>query len=350
MSIHSQEAALDIEQEYKTTLRLQSNARFLSKKQWCAEEIEAFLKTEQELITPALWDLTMHPRTSSDIELAMAGYFDASAEASEMCVELLRNIKTAQSNYQSMDSFLASMSEDGTASTSAASAPLALNPFCISRSNFRQIHDKYSSMFRSIRSCHKKVTRKLKIVKAIKKLLKIGLVVACGAAAVAAVAAAAHLLFFGLMVGPAAAGLCPMALRKRTTKTKQSSKAASLLQLREQLDTAAKGTYVLGNDLDTVSQLVARLSDGIERENAMAQWCVETASEGSSVLEMVSELKRSHPSSRRLVEELEEQVCLCLATMHRARLLQERLLLLCKQEQCISYVPYETSLERSNDR
>ncbi|TVU14537.1 hypothetical protein EJB05_38012, partial [Eragrostis curvula] len=256
-----------------------------------------------------LQDMTMQRSTySPEIEVAMAGYFNASAEASEMCVDLLRNIKSAQRNYQSMDS-------------TSAGAPLAVNPFCTTRSNFIQIHDKYTSMFRSIRSTHKKVARKLKVVKAIKKLLKVGLVVACSAAAVAAVAAAAHLLFFGLMVGPAAAGLCPIALRKRMTKKTRSSKTGSLLRLREQLDTAAKGAYVLGNDLDTVSQLVARLSDGIERENAMSQYCVEREREGSSVPEMVSELKKSYSNSRMLALELEEHVCLCLATIDRARVL-----------------------------
>ncbi|TVT99534.1 hypothetical protein EJB05_55094, partial [Eragrostis curvula] len=203
----------------------------------------------------------------------MAGYFNASAEASEMCIELLRNIKSAQSNYQSLDS-------------TNAGAPLALNPFCTTQSNFWQIHDKYSSMFRSIRFSHRKVARKIKVVKAIKKLLKIGLVVACGATAGVAAAAAAHLLFFGLM-----------------------------------LDTAAKGTYVLGNELDTVNQLVARLSDGIERENAMAQYCLGRENEGSSVPEMVRELKKSYSNSRRLALELEQHVCLCLATIDRARVL-----------------------------
>ncbi|TVU14533.1 hypothetical protein EJB05_38008, partial [Eragrostis curvula] len=293
MSARGQQAALDIDQEFNNTLRLLN-------KQQCEEEMEALLQ-----------GLTTHPRTySPDIDLKMAGYFDASAEATEICVALLRNIK----------SFLASMSTDLTASTGAG-AGLALNPFCTTRSNFRQIHDKYTSMFRSIRSSHKKVARKLKVMKAIKKLLKIGLVVACGAAAVGAVAAAAHLLFFGLMVGPAAAGLCPIALRKRMTKKTRSSKTGSLLRLREQLDTAAKGAYVLGNDLDTVTQLVARLSDGIERENAMSQYCVEREREGSSVPEMVSELKKSYSNSRMLALELEEHVCLCLATIDRARVL-----------------------------
>ncbi|GJN27644.1 hypothetical protein PR202_gb15685 [Eleusine coracana subsp. coracana] len=95
--------------------------------------------------------------------------------------------------------------------------------------------------------------------------------------------------------------------------------ATSLLRLREQLDVAAKGTFVLGRDLDTVSHLVARLSDGIERENAMAMCCVERVEERRSVVEMVRELRRSCSSSRRLAEELEEHVCLFLATIHRAR-------------------------------
>uniref|UniRef100_A0A0E0AW60 Uncharacterized protein n=1 Tax=Oryza glumipatula TaxID=40148 RepID=A0A0E0AW60_9ORYZ len=88
----------------------------------------------------------MHRRTSSEIELAMAGYFDASDEASEICKQLLTNIKNAQSNYLSMDSFLATISNSVTATDGAAAmtavAPLAAvwsNPFsdAATRSSFR---------------------------------------------------------------------------------------------------------------------------------------------------------------------------------------------------------------------
>jgi hypothetical protein len=80
----------------------------------------------------------------------------------------------------------------------------------------------------------------------------------------------------------------------------------------------AKGSYVLGQDLDTVSTLVARLSNAIERENTLARWCMERADERTSVLEMANELRRSCSSSRRLTEELEEHVCLFIANIHRA--------------------------------
>ncbi|CAL5017036.1 unnamed protein product [Urochloa decumbens] len=320
---------LNIEEEYNNTLQTHSNACFLSKKQQSDEEMGVPLDTRQDLIiSPMLHNMVIHRRTSSEIKLAMAGYFDVSAEASEMCRQLLRNIKSAQSNYQSMDSFLASMS-DITASTSSTLEPsVRSNPFCtMTRSNFRQIHDRYSSILQRIRSSHRRVTRKLKMMKAIKELSRTCVLMACGAAAAAAIGAAAHLLFFGMLViGPAAVGLCPAAL-KRAARTARKRRRCSwttsseLMRLQEQLDTAAKGTYVLGRDLDTVSHLVARLSDGIERENAMARRCEERSGERSSVMEIVSELRNSCSSSRRLADELEEHVCLCLVTIHRARLL-----------------------------
>uniref|UniRef100_A0A0D9Y6E0 Uncharacterized protein n=1 Tax=Oryza glumipatula TaxID=40148 RepID=A0A0D9Y6E0_9ORYZ len=54
----------------------------------------------------------------------MAGYFDANDEASEICKQLLTNIKNAQRNYLSMDSFLATIS-DSVAATDGTVAPLA---------------------------------------------------------------------------------------------------------------------------------------------------------------------------------------------------------------------------------
>ncbi|CAD6263747.1 unnamed protein product [Miscanthus lutarioriparius] len=343
MSVHATES-FDIEEEYKNTLRTQSNACFLSKKQRPEEEMEVFLDTQQDDFTSLMLQNTVLMRRSAaptEMELALADYFDASAEALEMCRQLLRNVKSTQRNYRSMDRFLAAMAADSTASTSSRASlavaeeppfPVRSNPFCTTtRSNFRQIHDKCSSILHTIRSSHGRVARKLKIVKAVKKLSRTLLVIASVAAAAAAIGAGPYLLFLiGLLIGPAAAaGLCQIALKRRpltatTTKGRSGGKITTALSLlQDQLDTAAKGTYVLGRDLDTLNQLVARISDGIERENDMAWRCVEAASDRcpAAVLEMVSELRRSCSASGRLAEELEEHVCLCLATIHKARVL-----------------------------
>jgi hypothetical protein len=305
---------LNIEEKYVKMLRTESNMRFLTNK----EEIEAL---QQDIILPML-DNMLQKIKSTEIELAMAGYFDASAEASEICKQLLRNIKNTQSNYQSMDSFLASILGCTTATSSTSlgieTFPVKSNPFSTTtRSNFRQIHDKYSSVLQTIKSSHKKVAKDLKIVKTIKKISRTCLLMACG---VVAISSAAHLMLFSLLVGSAIMGLCPMALKKRITRLKRS-KTKSLQRLQEQLDTAAKGTYVLGRDFDTVSHLAVRLSDGIERENSMAMYCKGMVGEKIPVHEMVMELRRSCCNSRRLAEELEEHVGICLATINRARVL-----------------------------
>ncbi|WVZ85635.1 hypothetical protein U9M48_032536 [Paspalum notatum var. saurae] len=263
-------AQLDIEEEYRSTLRTESNARFFS----------ASLRSDEDdhlsLIHPVLHNLPMRRRTCSEIELALADYFVASAEALEMCRQLLRKIRSTQNDYLSMDSFLlaSSMGLGAALKQQPLLFPVSsiTNPFsATTRSDLRRIHDRYSSILQRIMSSHRKAARKLKIVRAVKKL----------------------------------------------------PRTRSLLRLQEMLDTAAKGAYVLGRDLDTVSHLVARLSDGIDRETAMSRRCEERRSgeRRSMMVEMVSELRRSCSSSRSLVDELEEHVCLCLATIHRARVL-----------------------------
>jgi len=61
--------AQDIEEEYNSTLRSQS------------KEMEALLETQEIIISPVLHNMMVHRRTSSEIELAMANYFDATTEA-----------------------------------------------------------------------------------------------------------------------------------------------------------------------------------------------------------------------------------------------------------------------------
>lgn len=310
---------LSIEEEYVNTLRTRSNMRFLLNKQEYEEEMEDLLQPQKDLILPMLHKM-MQEIKSTELGLAMTGYFDASTEASEICRQLLRNIKNTQSNYQSMDNFLASILGCTTATSSTPLAletfPVRSNPFSTTtRSKFRQIHDKYSSILQTIKSSHKKVAKKLKIMKVIKRLSRACLIIACGAVAIGITA---HLLFFSLLVGSAVMGLCPFVLKRRITRLKRS-KTKSLRQLQEQLDTVAKGTYVLGRDFDTVSDLVVRLSDGIERENTMAMYCMEMVDEKFPVQEMVMELRRSCSTSKRLAGELEEHVGLCLATIYRAR-------------------------------
>uniref|UniRef100_A0A0D9W4X7 Uncharacterized protein n=1 Tax=Leersia perrieri TaxID=77586 RepID=A0A0D9W4X7_9ORYZ len=334
-----EQESLTIEEEYINTLHTRSHARFFfSPRKHQFDDPQQ--QQEEIVITPDVQRM-MHKRTSSEIELAMAAYFDASAEASEICRQLLANITNTRSNYLSMDTFLASISDCATSARTTATATAmgigcsSSNPFGgATRGSFRRVQDRFASILQAIRRSHGKVARRLRVANAVRRAWRACAVAACGAAAAASVAVPAHLLFLGLLVGPAAMALCPMALKRRRKMSTAAARSTALARLQEQLDTAAKGTYVMGRGMDTVSHLVARLSDGIERENAMARRCAERVLAGDGdgggdgegrlflpVREMVSELRRSCSSSRKLAEELEEHVCLCLATIHRARVL-----------------------------
>ncbi|TVU14551.1 hypothetical protein EJB05_38026, partial [Eragrostis curvula] len=220
----------------------------------------------------------------------MAGYFNASAEASEMCIELLRNIKSAQSNYQSLDS------------TNADPRQVLFHV------PEHQIQSQEGGEEDQGREGNQEATEDWPCRG-----------VWCDRGGRRRRCSAPALLRpYGRAGGSRAV---PDHAQEADREEDEVQQDRVFTAAAEQLDTAAKGTYVLGNELDTVNQLVARLSDGIERENAMAQYCLGRENEGSSVPEMVRELKKSYSNSRRLALELEQHVCLCLATIDRARVL-----------------------------
>ena len=94
-----------------------------------------------------------------------------------------------------------------------------------------------------------------------------------------------------------------------------------LRKVGQQLDVAAKGTYILNRDFDTMSRLVARLHDEVEHNKAMIQFCLDRKEDRVSLQEVVKELRKSDVGFRKQVEELEEHVYLCLVTINRARAL-----------------------------
>lgn len=94
----------------------------------------------------------------------------------------------------------------------------------------------------------------------------------------------------------------------------------SLGKVYDQLDIAAKGTYILNRDFETMSRLVARLHDEIEHNRAMVQFYLDRKEDKFS-LQIVKELKKSDVGFRKQMEEVEEHVYLCLVTINRVRAL-----------------------------
>ncbi|KAJ7974047.1 UPF0496 protein [Quillaja saponaria] len=328
--------SLNVNEEYFSALRTKSYADFLTKAQLLVNQVpfsssnyyhdqfsEILLEPDQETI-PSIVDsaiLSINP----ELKGLMLKYFDISAEASAICSHLLKSINQIQYHYQFIQRAINVIDNDNS-TKKVKLIVLELNSFIVlnnplsnlKKQDFKLIHDKYSSVLHRLKSMRKKVARKIKLMKYFKKACRIGFTAACGLVAITAIVIAAH-TFTALVMGPALFSLPVKRLKKKLLRFKLL-KSGMLSKVGEQLDVAAKGTYILNRDFDTMSRLVARLHDEIEHNKEMIQFCLERKEDKFS-LQIVKELKKSENGFRKQVEELEEHVYLCLVTINRARAL-----------------------------
>ncbi|CAJ2666311.1 unnamed protein product [Trifolium pratense] len=211
----------------------------------------------------------------------MLSYFEVSAEASHICGDLLKSTKQVKYNHKYLQRTLEIMDYDDFPDKfdqiifELDSFIITKNPFSNHRNNeFKCISDSHSSLLNHLKSMRKRVARKIKIMKFLKK------------------------------------GCCLLALIMVPTKF--------LGEIYAQIDIAAKGTYILNRDLDTMSRLVTKLHDEVEHNKEMVQFCLERKYDRFTI-QIVREFIKSENGFRQQVEELEEHVYLCLLTINRAR-------------------------------
>lgn len=255
----------------------------------------------------------------------MLNYFEISAEASKICSELLKNINQIQYNnkfiQRALDTFDEHYSPEKVKSIISEVNTFIIenNPVSIPDTHeFKLIHDKYSSVLHHLKSKRKKVARKIKLIKCVNKASGVCIMAACGLVTLTAMVIAAHTLG-ALLMAPMIFSFPLKSFQKKLFSLKYL-KSGFLQKIREQLDAAAKGTYILNRDFDTMSRLVARLHNEVEHNKAMIQICLERR-EDKVALQVVKELKKSSSGLRKQIEEIEEHVYLCLVTINRARTL-----------------------------
>lgn len=332
--------SLNVNEEYVTALRTKSYTDFLTKarlqvtsssKSPSFDDLsyrysQILLEPCQEII-PKIIDSTKVLSKYPYIKNLMLKYFDLSAEASSICIQVLDSIIQIQFYYQFLrqaieasDNYDHCSKQRGQIIPKLKAFSNAANPFtCLGRNNFKLIQEEYTTVLHHLRSRRKKVNRKMKLGKCFKKACGISLTTTCDLAAVTGMALASHTLTFILM-GPAVLSFPHKVFCKKVMKLR-SLRGKSLIKVGEQLDVAAKGTYILDRDFDTISRTVWRLHDEIEHDKDMIRICLKRRKYKFSVPEVVKELKRSEMWFRKQLNELEEHVCLCLVTINRARAL-----------------------------
>ncbi|KAL3504487.1 hypothetical protein ACH5RR_034328 [Cinchona calisaya] len=326
--------SLNVNEEYLGALRTKSYADFFTKAQllvnqpsslnYCHQRFsDILLEPGQDTISTMLESAVFLSR-KSDLKALLINYFDISAEASKICSHLLKSIHQLQSNYLLVKQVLDTIDDYspeqlGFIVSELREQILLNNPLSeLDRHDFIRIHDEYSSFLEHLKSKKKKIARKIKVIRCFNKASGVCVTTACGLVAVVATVLAAHTLV-ALVMGPVLFSLPVKPLKKKLLSF-SFVKCGFLRKVGEQIDVAAKGTYILNRDFDTMSRLVTRLHDEVEHNKAMIQFFLDRREDKYS-LQILKELKKSDFGFRKQVEELEEHVYLCLVTINRARAL-----------------------------
>lgn len=268
--------------------------------------MEHLLDPDQSTVSSVLDLIQTRPKIRS----LLSDYFSETANASLLCSHLLKYVDQTRIKYKSLKTTLDSLQLGRPADDQL---PEIVNRFVSSGLSFpnriQDVQANCSSLLRRLELKRDKTRAKLRVIRKLKcgsALILVGLT-----ASVTAIIAA-HALAV-LVAAP-----CLIATSASFELLESSNK---LLARSAQLDAAAKGTYILMRDLDTISRLVARLNDEMEHVHGMVRFWVERAEDRlEASKEVTRQLKLNNDTSfTEQIGELEEHLYLCFMTVNRAR-------------------------------
>ncbi|KAJ1260785.1 hypothetical protein BS78_10G258600 [Paspalum vaginatum] len=261
------------------------------------------------------------------VEALLIEYFDVTQEACEACSALLAAIGAARRHHLTLRRLLVRLEdgEDGgsgsesdpAAGSDAVAAHVRLdNPLAPgSLPGFHAVHERCGPLAARLASAQRRIARLARAMRVARGAAAAALVAACAAAVVAAAVFAAHAV---VGVGAAAAAAGPGAAARWAAGERRYARAGAAV------DAAARGAYIVGRDLDTVSRMVRRAHDELEHGRDVARIAVRGGRGRSErpvalLREVAREEAECEEDLRAQLEELEEHVCLCLITINRSR-------------------------------
>lgn len=188
------------------------------------------------------------------------------------------------------------------------------NPFLPHAAGFQGMHRSFAGLKTHLDLRLLKARRRRRLLRCAARGSGICLIACATGAAIAGLLIATHAVTALLAAVPACAAsrgsCCPApAWMKR------------LQQHMDRLDAAARGAYVLNNDVDTIERLVGRLHATIESDKILVRMGLERGrGQHHTIEEVVRQLRKNHPSLLRQLTDLEEHICLYFAAANRARL------------------------------
>ncbi|AAF79896.1 UPF0496 protein [Arabidopsis thaliana] len=273
----------------------------------------------------------------SSLDNLIVTFFDLSSEACDVCETLLQCLQQIKINHNKIKRVMKIGKRVCNGAKTLECSPEMLcalifqelsrfaalkNPLCriVNEAQFRIVHDANSDLLTKLTSKKRRIRRKIRFFKFCKKLGGYSLVITHSAIVITLLIIALHSIL-GVFAAPALLGLCSFCLlRKKKAKGRmhKSNKDTTLEKLGTQIDIAAKGMFILINDLDTLSRLAGRLCDEIEHRKTVAAMCAK-----SRKIEVLKEALREFNGHEEKfsdqLQELEEHLYLCFHTINRSR-------------------------------
>lgn len=266
--------------------------------------VEHLLDPDQPTVTRILSLAHNRPK----IHALLSEYFTQTADASILCGRLLKDIERTRRKYRSFKSTIQSLAGD-TISNHLLEFSSSINPFTSSMSSpsrVRVVQTGCSGLIHRLEKSRDKARAKLQLINKIKHGSAVVLVALTASLSVIVVTHALSLV---------------VAMPTLISATIELTSSRKLARVTTQLDEAAKGTYILSRDLDTISRLVARLNDELEHICGMVKFWLERGGEDwlQASGEVARQLKKNESSFNEQLDELEEHLYLCFMTINRAR-------------------------------
>ncbi|KAM7259163.1 hypothetical protein ACFE04_014904 [Oxalis oulophora] len=327
---------LNINEEYTNTFRTKSYIEMWSKAHTILKDQSSTIDPSSSSSPPFSGQLSenfLDPRQETLKDLTknfnfhhlLLLYFEASLEACNLCELLLQSINQTRYYNKRIKNLTkrviinhskehADHAEYAIIFQELARFSRAKNPFSTANSSlFQHCHESNLVLLQRLTSKHKRIKRNSKLKSICKKIMSYSLIASHSALVITLIVIALHSLI-GLAAAPLGLVICFVYLSSCKKKMKKTNKASLGLHV----DMAAKGVFILMNDLDTISALVRRLHDEIKHRKTIGRMCVRYGR--SEVLkEVVNEFYMSQTTFIEQLDELEKYVYLCFHNINRSR-------------------------------